>query len=145
MRDQLRSWLAHWTTDELEVGEILVAVGEAATNALESAGPAGDGPPVRLTAHLQDCSPGCRVVIEVRSVGPWLDRPARPERGRGLPIMAALMDEVVIDAAEGSDGSLGAVVVTLTRRLATAPTEATADVQARKAANRASVSASSTA
>ncbi|MDQ6944138.1 MAG: SpoIIE family protein phosphatase [Candidatus Eremiobacteraeota bacterium] len=70
---------------------LLTAVGEAVANAVEHAylGPPGL---VRVHAHAGDES----LVVTVEDDGKWKPAQRRDERGRGLPLMRALMDGVEI-------------------------------------------------
>ena len=97
LRDQLRAWLAERGAGEGELFEITSAFSEAATNATEHA-VARAGSPVQVEATLSEG----RLEITVRDFGSW--RPPRGgDRGRGLPLMGALMDAVVVNpGAEGT-------------------------------------------
>jgi len=70
---------------------LLTAVGEAVANAVEHAylGPPGL---VRVHAHAGSAS----LLVTVEDDGKWKPAQRRDERGRGLPIMRALMDGVEI-------------------------------------------------
>jgi anti-sigma regulatory factor (Ser/Thr protein kinase) len=81
--------------DEASAYDVLVAVGEAAANAIEHAYGPSDAS-FRLNAAVEDGD----VVIEIRDEGRW--RPARgAHRGRGLGMMRELMDDVQVDSDEG--------------------------------------------
>ena len=69
---------------------LLTAVGEAVANAVEHA---YVGPPglVRVHAHA-----GESLVVTIEDEGKWKPAQRRDERGRGLPLMRALMDGVEI-------------------------------------------------
>ena len=86
MRGLLRRWLRHAGADDQETAEIVTACGEAATNAIEHAGAAGDVP-FELAGRLD----GQRVDVTVRDRGAWRS-PRQGDRGRGLSLMRALMD-----------------------------------------------------
>ena len=98
LRDELRAWLAKRGAAEGELFEITSAFSEAATNATEHP-VAREDSPVQVEATL---SAG-RLEITVRDFGSW--RPPRGgNRGRGLPLMGALMDAVVVNpSAEGTE------------------------------------------
>ncbi|HEX3467166.1 MAG TPA: SpoIIE family protein phosphatase [Candidatus Elarobacter sp.] len=70
---------------------LLTATGEAMANAVEHA---YDGPPglVRIEAHASDDA----VTVTVEDEGKWRPAQRRDERGRGLPLMRALVDAVEI-------------------------------------------------
>jgi PAS domain S-box-containing protein len=97
MRGLLRRWLRWAGAGEQEIAEIVTACGEAATNAIEHAGAAGDVP-FELTGLLE----GRRVELSVRDRGAWRS-PRGVDRGRGLSLMKALMDAV--EVSPGPDGT----------------------------------------
>ena len=90
VRHLLRRWLRHHGASDDETYDITVACQEACANAVEHAyapGPAG--------FDLEAEHAGGEVRLTVRDRGRW--RAARGvHRGRGLPIMEALMDDVDI-------------------------------------------------
>jgi GAF domain-containing protein/anti-sigma regulatory factor (Ser/Thr protein kinase) len=95
MRRALQDWLPRIGMDEASAYDVLVAVGEAAANAIEHAYGPSDAS-FRLNAAVEDGD----VVIEIRDEGRW--RPARgAHRGRGLGMMRELMDDVQVDSDEG--------------------------------------------
>ena len=107
MRALLRRWLRTADGDEIEVAEVLTAIGEAAANAIEHGGAAAGGrPPFSIDGRLSDGE----VEVVVRDAGAWRDR-RRSEGGRGLVLMRALMDSV--DVEPGADGT----TVTMRRRI----------------------------
>ena len=97
MRGLLRRWLRHAGADDQETAEIVTACGEAATNAIEHAGAAGDVP-FEVAGRLN----GQRVDVTVRDRGAWRS-PRQGDRGRGLSLMRALMDQV--EVSPGPDGT----------------------------------------
>jgi len=92
MRHAVRSFLETLRLDRARVDDVVLAVGEAAGNAIEHAYRGADGS-VRL--HAKACDG--RIVIEVRDRGRWRLE-GDPERGRGLGIMRALVDRVLIES-----------------------------------------------
>jgi serine phosphatase RsbU (regulator of sigma subunit)/anti-sigma regulatory factor (Ser/Thr protein kinase) len=86
LRRILRQWLAPVGASPLELQDILVAAGEAASNAVEHA--YGPG---QATYSVEGRLSGERVVITVRDSGSWRER-RRGERGRGTELMRELMD-----------------------------------------------------
>jgi len=97
MRALLRRWLRHVDASDRDVGEILIAVGEAAANAIEH----GSDSPDR-TFQVSGSATAGEVELTVRDTGNW--RPRRADgRGRGLVMMRALMEEV--DVSPGPDGT----------------------------------------
>ncbi len=97
LREQLRGWLAeHGVAEDVERGVVL-AVSEAAANAVEH-GYGSDGAGiVTVMARLADD----RLEITVRDTGAWRQPRRDTDRGRGLEIIRAIMDEVSI-AHEGA-------------------------------------------
>ena len=105
MRRSLGAWLAAAGADEDESYDVVVAVGEAAANAVEHA----YGPVAAKFDVLADADEG-EVQITVADKGRW--RPARGlNRGRGMDLMAKLMDDVQVDTGERG------TTVTMRRRL----------------------------
>lgn len=90
--------------DPDSIGEVKVAVGEACANAMEHGSPEGKKNKISVVCQCADGSFMVEVVDEGR-----FKRTLRPEngrhgpRGRGIFLMLALMDKVVID--EGEDGT----------------------------------------
>ncbi|MCE3553250.1 ATP-binding protein [Pseudonocardia sp. RS11V-5] len=80
--------------------DVLLAVNEAVSNAVEHAFPPGapDGT-VEIAAEVEPVGGRRRLRVRIRDTGRWLPRPV-PEpdvnRRRGLPMMTALMAEVLI-------------------------------------------------
>jgi GAF domain-containing protein/anti-sigma regulatory factor (Ser/Thr protein kinase) len=97
LRHLLRRWLRHHGATDDETYDITVAVQEASANAVEHAYAPG---PEAFEVEAR-CVDGCVEVI-VRDRGQW--RRARGmHRGRGMPMMEALMDSVHVQ--HGSDGT----------------------------------------
>ena len=106
VRQLLRRWLRRHGATAEETNDILIACQEACTNAVEHA----YGPGLQWF-DLDATYEAGRVRITVTDNGRW--RPPRGvNRGRGLPIMRELMDEV--DVRHTADGT----VVVLERTLA---------------------------
>ena len=98
LRRALRRWLAEQGLRPEAAFPVLVAAGEAVSNAIEHAyGPSGGE--MRLMAERN----GDEVTIAVRDFGQW--RPSRgTNRGRGFQLMEAMVDEVaVIHEQEGTE------------------------------------------
>ena len=105
VRSAMRRWLGQWGASEAETYEILVAVGEACSNAIEHGSGPGAGSFVLGAGRRDD-----KVVIVVRDQGTWrLQRPG--PGGRGLDVMRSFMDLEVVKTPNGSE-------VRLQRRLA---------------------------
>jgi GAF domain-containing protein/anti-sigma regulatory factor (Ser/Thr protein kinase) len=109
LRRTLRQWLEGLGANELETYDVLVAVTEAAANAIEHAyGPVDAGFDVEAEAGDEG-----EVRIVVRDQGRW--RPPRGHnRGRGTLLMQELMDHFEVNTSE--EGT----VVRMRRRVARA-------------------------
>ena len=96
-----RRWLSA-VLDDTGLGQddaydLLLAVGEAVSNAIEHAQrPAR--PYVDVIVEVTDG----RVTIVVRDHGQWRDGPSGPHRGRGLAMMSAVAETTVRTAAHGT-------------------------------------------
>ena len=96
-RQGLRRWLAEAGAVPEEVQDIVMACNEACQNAIEHAyGLAPEPFDVSLTTDEGE------VVITIRDRGGWRDSKSK-DRGRGLPLMRALMD--VVDIEQRPTGS----------------------------------------
>ena len=105
LRATLRRWLEAVGASDQETFELLVACGEAATNAIRHAnGP--DGGEFEVEAQLDG-----DVVVTVRDHGRWRNRRGAIG-GRGLPIIESYVDTLEVD--RGSEGT----EVRMRRRLA---------------------------
>ena len=102
----LERWLSEAGTSRRDTHAIKVACGEACANAIEHAYRPGDAA-FRIEASRWTAD----VLIIVRDFGGWRE-PRGTDRGRGLPLMEALMDSVQVDPS--SEGT----TVQLRRRLA---------------------------
>ncbi|MCU1426127.1 MAG: tmoS [Actinomycetia bacterium] len=97
VRTQMREWLAPLELSTTEEAAILIAVGEACTNAVEHAYAAGTRALFRVEASLTDDG----VICCVSDAGAWKDNPDRFARGNGIAIMRELMDDVAIELGPG--------------------------------------------
>jgi PAS domain S-box-containing protein len=93
LRGELRRWLRAEGVSELETQDVLVACGEALSNAVEHAYREDEPGEVELWVSRDD---GGLLVASVRDFGRWRAPTGRADRGRGLPLMEALMDAVDI-------------------------------------------------
>ncbi len=93
VRGAVRSWLAKCAIDESRIADLLLAVDEACTNAVEH-GHRGDGGPVSVTGRVE----GDRLHIVVTDHGRWKPQDAEPDqrRGRGMAIIRAIVPDVEI-------------------------------------------------
>ena len=93
LRERLRRWLDAAGLERREVADVLLAVGEAASNAVEH--PLEPDPPA-IVVSLRDAGDGA-ATIEIRDHGRWDDAPSAPHRGRGMQIMRAIAGDVAVD------------------------------------------------
>ena len=108
VRRALRNWLAGLEVSETDAVAVELAVGEAATNAVEHAYGGREPGTVRMVALLE---PAGTLYVEVADVGCW--RPPGPEsvgRGRGLFLMRQCVDSVDVQTSPA-----GTVVVLRSR------------------------------
>ncbi len=92
-RAELRAWLADHEVPGKQAEDVLLAVGEACTNAVEHAyRPDADGAEFSMSGQVA----GDDLTITVTDHGRWRtpNPAADPFRGRGLMLMRAVMDEV---------------------------------------------------
>ena len=105
MRATTHRWLAHLSTDDTEIYEVVLAVNEAVENAIEH-GQHSRGQDISLVLERE----GDQLEMTIRDQGIWRDADSG-DRGRGLTLMRAVMDDVAVDTSP-----TGTVVV-LRRRL----------------------------
>jgi anti-sigma regulatory factor (Ser/Thr protein kinase) len=90
VRRLLRGWLTDAGADRRAIEAVLLASGEACTNAIEHAYGPGE-----QTFELEGARDGDDIVLVIRDSGRW--RPPRGQnRGRGLGLMETFMDEVEV-------------------------------------------------
>jgi anti-sigma regulatory factor (Ser/Thr protein kinase) len=92
-RGEISAWLRRHT-DDRRADDVLLAAGEALDNALEHG-----RPPVVVEVSSDG---GGAVTVVVRDSGRWVGDGPAPSRGRGFPIMRALMDDVTVDTSDGT-------------------------------------------
>jgi GAF domain-containing protein/anti-sigma regulatory factor (Ser/Thr protein kinase) len=103
LRRELRSWLAAVGVAGDDATDVVLACGEAAANAVEHAfqGRSPAGPMVgELTVELR-LAAGRELTVRISDSGRWRRVPAPGDRGRGLPMMRAVMDSVEVESGEG--------------------------------------------
>jgi anti-sigma regulatory factor (Ser/Thr protein kinase) len=98
VRRVLRRWLNERGADDGDIAEMTIAVSEACANAIEHA-----YAPSPATFELHGWANNGNITVTVRDDGHW--RPPRGHnRGRGLSIIVAAMDDVQIDrTADGTE------------------------------------------
>ncbi|MCP2276838.1 ATP-binding protein [Nocardia amikacinitolerans] len=98
VRHTLQDWLERCGIGAERAYDVLLAVGEACTNAVEH-GHRGDGGTVRVRAFYT----GAELNVTVSDHGRWKppDLQARSVRGRGLAIIRAVIPEVDVTTGEG--------------------------------------------
>ena len=94
VRRVLRRWLLARGADEADVAEVTIAVSEACANAIEHA-----YSPAPANFELDAFGPSGEITVAVRDEGRWR-APRGSNRGRGLSIMVAAMDDVQIERTE---------------------------------------------
>ncbi|WP_163803022.1 SpoIIE family protein phosphatase [Mycolicibacterium anyangense] len=94
-RAALRSWLSSAGINYDQAQDVLVAAGEAVTNAIEHGYRGSDG---HGTITLQAAAEVDQLRLTITDGGSWKpkDNPANSHRGRGIQIMRALMEDVDI-------------------------------------------------
>jgi serine/threonine-protein kinase RsbW len=96
LRHQFQEWLEVGGSPVREAEALVLAVNEAAANAIEHGYREAQGN-VEVTAEMRDHV----VEVTVTDRGSWLDADPEPSRGRGLSLMRTLMDEVDLQAGPG--------------------------------------------
>ncbi|QFZ22251.1 ATP-binding protein [Saccharothrix syringae] len=95
VRARLDTWLARAGLTEDDRYDMLIAVNEAASNAVEHAYGPGEGGVVHIAA---DARPDGSVRVVVSDHGTWrVPPPSLSTRGRGLLLMRENVDEVLVD------------------------------------------------
>lgn len=99
IRHALRDWLQGQDIPRASSTDVLLAAGEAVSNAVEH-GYAGKAPgPVRVDVRRSEDL----LEITVADEGAWREEASDPDRGRGFTLMHAVMDEV--DVTRGAAGT----------------------------------------
>ena len=98
LRDQLRGWLEdNGVPEDVERGVVL-AVSEAAANAVEHGYDCDGAGLVTVLAQRMDG----RLEISVRDEGAWQEPSSNTDRGRGLDIIRAIVEELSIGHEDGA-------------------------------------------
>jgi anti-sigma regulatory factor (Ser/Thr protein kinase) len=94
IRRALARWLADLAVPDVSAREVVAAVSEAAANVVEHAyGPAGGS--ITITAKLRSDV----IDLRVSDTGTWRGV-TRGDRGQGVRVMRAVMDDVRIEASD---------------------------------------------
>ncbi len=96
LRSSLRTWLGDRGVEPGAMDDLVLACNEACSNAMEHAFGARGG-----TIEASVAVDQSDVVVTVQDDGSWSEVPAKGNRGRGLNIIRAVMDDVTIDRATG--------------------------------------------
>ncbi len=107
IRRALDAWLEQCAMDDTRASDVLLAVNEACTNAVEH-GHRGDGRLISLTARVEsDELHGDELHIVIADHGKWKPPRAEPDstRGRGIAIIRALFPDTTM-----TTGDAGTVV-----------------------------------
>ncbi|HEY0636055.1 MAG TPA: SpoIIE family protein phosphatase, partial [Pseudonocardiaceae bacterium] len=98
LRRRAGSWLALAGLSEVQEHDVVLALTEAASNAVEHGHRDGEPGTVDVTLALEDG----RLVVTVTDHGTWrTPEPVPGTRGRGLLMMRAFMDEVTVTPGAG--------------------------------------------
>jgi PAS domain S-box-containing protein len=97
VRAELRRWLPAAAIDDDTAAQVLVAVGEAASNCVEHAN-REDRCPVLMVMTAEIVAQG--LAVSVADNGRWRPPRPAPHRGNGVAVMKALCDDVTITTAE---------------------------------------------
>jgi PAS domain S-box-containing protein len=103
LRSEMRVWLGRWGVDESAGRDLLLAVGEAASNTVEHAYPPDSPGEVSVELSLH---PDGYIAATVRDQGRWRHGGADDgdHRGRGLAIMGEIAFD--LDCSTGPDGTV---------------------------------------
>ncbi|WP_395696302.1 ATP-binding protein [Nocardioides sp.] len=101
VRHELAAWLGRAGVEPIDASALVQAVSELTSNCVEHAFPPGTDhrrTEVSVTCRLTE---GCVVVLDVRDNGRWQPPRPRTERGRGLYLSRAFVDDLRIDTGPG--------------------------------------------
>ncbi len=103
VRHDLRRWLADRGLDHRATDDVVLATSETLANAAEHGSGGRAGERVHLRVRLeQDGEHGDELVVRVTDRGRWRPATSSSERGRGLLIARALVDDVVVETGDGT-------------------------------------------
>jgi serine/threonine-protein kinase RsbW len=99
-RDLVRRWLRVLCWPPGQLGDIVLAVNEAVSNCIEHAYQSDVPGLVRIEGRVLDAPEARRVELIVYDHGSWRPVPPPEEhRRRGIPLMHACMENVVVDGS----------------------------------------------
>ena len=115
LRHELAAWLAAHDVEAAVSEDLVLATSEALANAAEHGSGLRPEELVHLRVRLEHPAQGARddaaeVVVAVADTGQWRSASSSHERGRGMTIISALVDDVHVDESHGT-------TVVLRRRL----------------------------
>jgi anti-sigma regulatory factor (Ser/Thr protein kinase) len=96
LRDELRPWLRSQGLDDATCHDVIVAVDEAASNAVEH-----PRDPQSAMFRVEGHVDGDELVIRISDSGRWREQTSPTDRGRGLFFMRELMSDVEIREGDG--------------------------------------------
>ncbi|MCW2666331.1 MAG: Serine phosphatase RsbU, regulator of sigma subunit, partial [Frankiales bacterium] len=103
VRRALAGWLADHQIGGMEGADLVLAASEVVANAAEHGGGGQPSAHVDLSVRLEQHDDGPdEVVVQVSDQGSWQEPRDSVERGRGLHIVELLVDEVAVEAGEGT-------------------------------------------
>ncbi len=103
VRSALARWLEERGLDRSGCDDVVLATSEAIANAAEHGSGRRASERVHLHVRVEQDSRGREVVVvRVTDTGRWRPPTSSPERGRGLQIARALVDDVVVETGEGT-------------------------------------------
>ena len=107
VRSDLGRWLEQRGLDERARDDVVLAASETIANAAEHGSGGRATERVHLLVQLEpDGEQGEDVVVRVTDQGRWRPPTASDERGRGLLIARALVDDLVVETGDGTSVSL---------------------------------------
>lgn len=103
VRHELGSWLSERGIADGDCADLVLAASEAIANAGEHGGGRRSSERVALWVRLEQRADGQEeLLMTVRDSGQWRTGVRSHERGRGLRIIDALVDDVTVDSTDGT-------------------------------------------
>lgn len=103
LRHELSDWLATHGLQQDERDDLVLAVSEAVANAAEHGSGLRTDESVHLRVRLDGAAEErAEVVVSVADRGHWRTSSSTHERGRGMTIIGALVDDVQVDETDGT-------------------------------------------